>query len=224
MRYGSSARWVSSALAACLAFGATAACVAADGEERAVFVDRPRLTIRDAPEYAESGRIAGALNMCPGCRVDIMHPKVGVVQSFTLRLADRSFRSAMLEPDSYTLRVSADGWPTLAAPRIVVKAGYDTVVPIRFVERVSSDGTEADSANTPQEKRPIPPPRIAADLSSGGLADVDQAIKHDPPTRKKDDGNKGNKQGKGKGKKKKKNNRKNKKKAKRGKKKAAKRR
>jgi hypothetical protein len=204
MRHRGSPLWPVGMLVACLALGATAASLAADGADRAIFVDRPTLALRDLPDYAEKGRIAGALNMCPGCRVDIMHPKVGVVQSFTLELAGANFRSALLEPDSYTLRISADGWPTIAAPKIIVTAGYDTAVPIRFVERQSSDGANADPDGTPPKKQPTPPRRIASDLSSGGLADVDQAIKNDKPKGKKNDKDKGNKQGKGKGKKKKK--------------------
>ena len=186
--------------AACLALGAALTGLAANGAERALFVDRPTFIVRDTPDYAEKGRIAGALNMCPGCRVDIMHPKVGVVQSFTLRLADAEFRSAPLEPDTYTLRVAADGWPTLAAPKIDVKAGYDTSVRVRFVERKASEGSAADAKSTAKKRPPIPPRRIATDLDEGGLSEVDEAIKDDKPKGKKKD--KGNRQGQDRGKKK----------------------
>jgi len=89
----------------------------------------------DQTDHTQQGRIIGTVLRCPGCTIEILNTSQGVLQCVELKLGEPTYASQWLEPDEYTLRVSADGWPMAVLPGIKVEAGCDTSMPLGFLEK-----------------------------------------------------------------------------------------
>jgi hypothetical protein len=83
--------------------------------------------------WKEKGRIVGLVRQCPGCKVEALDAEgKNVVLSSTVEAKGRVYELQWLNPGTYQLRVTADGYETLVVPGLAVKADNDLRMNIEF--------------------------------------------------------------------------------------------
>ena len=97
-------------------------------------------------EHRDQGRIRGRLVGSPECTVEALEPTGKPVKAVTAGLETDRYVLEWLTPGTYALRVTADGGQAFFTTGLVVKAGFDLHVDLKFQGAATDDVAAEDSS------------------------------------------------------------------------------